>query len=365
MTRSLRRAVLTFAVSAALGSAQAAEEATDPAAQNQPETGGERYCSSTAFTQFLACRNEVVDDQLTAQAFCINVSDDEEREACFDDAADSRAEEWQACNAQHEARRDLCRVFGQGRYDPGFSPELFDDDFATPARPNPYLPLAIGNRWEYAGGLIDSEDPTSETFTDEVLDETKLIEGVTCIVSRNTAYEDGELIELTDDWYARTFEGDIVYCGEQVQNFESFEGDDPAQPELVDLDGSFKAGRQAMSGLLFPGDPSIGRIYRQEWAPGDAEDVGEVVSTTYGYGAGAELDGHMDSDLADLLCDDDCVVTRDFSPFDPGTFALKYYARGIGMFYEVETTAEGEVEVFRLTGCNVDPRCDALPRPEE
>ena len=306
-----------------------------------------------------------MDDHLVSQAFCNNVSDDEEREACFDEASETRKEEWETCAAQLEARRDLCRLFGEDRYDPDFSPERFDDDFANPTRANPYLPLTIGNRWEYAGGLIDSEDAAVETLADEVLDETKLIEGVTCIVSRNTAYADGQLIELTDDWYALSFEGDVFYCGEQVQNYESFEGDEPAKPELVDLDGSFKAGRQAMPGLLFPGRPGIGQIYRQEWAPGDAEDVGEVVSTAYGFGAGAELDAWMDPELADLLCDDDCVVTRDFSPFDPGTFAHKYYARGIGMFYEVETTAEGEVEVFRLTGCNFDPRCDALPQPEE
>ena len=40
--------------------------------------------------------------------------------------------------------------------------------------PNPYYPLAIGNVREYVGG--------EETIRIEVLDKTKLIEGVTCIV---------------------------------------------------------------------------------------------------------------------------------------------------------------------------------------
>jgi hypothetical protein len=54
------------------------------------------------------------------------------------------------------------------------------------------------------------------------------------------------------------------------------------------------------------------------------------------------------------------VVTREFSPLDPEVFERKYYAAGIGLFLEVNPV---EGEVVRLVGCNVDPRCAALPTP--
>ena len=58
----------------------------------------------------------------------------------------------------------------------------------------------------------------------------------------------------------------------------------------------------------------------------------------------------VSQELAELLCDDDCVVTREFSPIDPGVEALKYYSPLVGLFLEVE-----DGEVVRLTGCNIDP----------
>jgi len=44
---------------------------------------------------------------------------------------------------------------------------------------------------------------------------------------------------------------------------------------------------------------------------------------------------------------------------EPGDFARKYYARGIGVFLEVESSGK----VIQLVNCNFDPRCAALPSP--
>ncbi|MGH2397843.1 MAG: hypothetical protein ACRDFW_12875, partial [bacterium] len=78
-------------------------------------------------------------------------------------------------------------------------------------------PLTIGYRWDYAGSL--------ETNTIVALDETKLIEGVTCIVLNDKRYEDGLLVEDTDDWYGQRKNGTVDFCGEAVSNFETFPGD--------------------------------------------------------------------------------------------------------------------------------------------
>ncbi len=54
--------------------------------------------------------------------------------------------------------------------------------------------------WEYAAPAAN------ETNTVEVLASTKLIEGVTCIVSRDLVKLNGEAKEFTDDWLAQANE---------------------------------------------------------------------------------------------------------------------------------------------------------------
>jgi len=92
---------------------------------------------------------------------------------------------------------------------------------------------------------------------------------------------------------------------------------------------------------------------------GNAEDVAEVVSIGYGYGQDPELDQLVPQALAEQYCpNDDCVVTRDFSPLDPEADERKYYAPGVGVFLEVNRT---EQAINQLVGCNVDAKCSALP----
>lgn len=105
-----------------------------------------------------------------------------------------REEGNQLCREQRDGRLDACKSLGEGRYDPDFDPALFDDP-RNPTNPNPYFTLTIGNRWEYRGG--------TEINTLEVLNGTKLIAGVRCIVVRDLVTKAGDLAEATDDWYAR------------------------------------------------------------------------------------------------------------------------------------------------------------------
>jgi hypothetical protein len=104
----------------------------------------------------------------------------------------------------------------------------------------------------------------------------------------------------------------------------------------------------------------VGDTYRQEWSVGNAEDAAEVLSTTYGYGNDATLDEHVPQALAELLCNDDCWVTGEFTPLEPGGFERKYYAPGIGRFLEVNP---GTGDVVQLVDCSFDARCAALPAP--
>jgi hypothetical protein len=313
-----------------------------------------RYCSSTASFQFTACENEVRDDFYTSAAICTNLSEKEDRSECSAEANAASQEGAKLCREQRDARQQLCKALGEERYDPSFEPEDFDDDFTNPTHPNAYFPLAIGNHWDYAGG--------DETVAVEVLAATKLIEDVTCIVVNDRVEVEGAVVEDTDDWFGLRKNGSVDYCGELSREFESFEGDDPETPELVALEGSFKVGRDgAQPGTLFLGAPMVGKVYRQEWSPGNAEDAAKVLSTSYGFGSNPTLDEDVPQDLAEFLCpDDDCVVTLEFTPLSPGSFERKYYARGIGFFLEVHPDSG---EILQLVDCNFDPRCAALPTP--
>ena len=49
----------------------------------------------------------------------------------------------------------------------------------------------------------------------------------------------------------------------------------------------------------------------------------------------------------DAMCDGDCLVTLEYSPIEPGVFAQKYYAPGVGQLKAV--AVEGETGYEDLT----------------
>ncbi len=317
------------------------------------DDGGRKHCTSTANSAFQACEHEIADDFHNAQAICTNESDENDREECFDEADDARREGNRDCRDIKGARRDLCRMVGEGRYDPDFDEEDFDDDFGDLTNPNPYFPLEIGNIQYFEG---------DETIVIEVKAATKLVDDVTCVVVNDIVYEDGLLVEDTDDWFAQAKNGDVWYCGEEAKDYEFFEGDDPQIAELVSIDGSFKAGRDGdKAGIQMRRMPRVGEVYRQEFSINNAEDVAEVLSVTYKYGVNADLDQHVPADLANLLCSaGDCLVIHEFSPLSPGDSGRKFYAVGIGFFLEVSPNSG---ESAQLVDCNYDDRCEDLPEP--
>lgn len=309
-------------------------------------------CRSTASDLLTACVDEGRSDLETAKARCRNLSDEDARDECRAEARDDGDEARALCRDQYAARKDFCTALGEDRYDPPVDPADYEDDFANPSHPNPHYPLAVGDQWQY-------ESSNGESDSVEVLPKTKRIEGVTCAVVHDVVTEDGEITEDTEDWIALRLDGSVEYFGELSKSLETFPGDDPQEPELVELEGSFKAGRDgAKHGTLFPAAPAVGDVYRQEWALGEAEDGAKVLSTTYAYGGDPDLDAHVPAALAQLLCAGDCVVTDEFTPLEPDAHERKYYAPGIGLFLEVDPESG---ETNQLVGCNVDPKCASLP----
>ena len=229
-------------------------------------------------------------------------------------------------------------TFDDAPHTPAFG-STFAANFVDPRQigagvsPNAYFPLVAGNTWVFAG--------ENDTNTVTVTNRTKLIDGITCITVTDVASEDGAVVESTEDWYAQDLRGNVWYCGEIARNFESFDGDDPALPELVDRDGSWKHGRDgAKAGILLPAAPEVGDVIRQELLLAEAEDVIEILSTT----ASETSPGGA--------CTNTCLKTRDTTPLEPDALEEKFYAPGIGLIVETKPATGKRVELVQFTAGN-------------
>jgi hypothetical protein len=203
--------------------------------------------------------------------------------------------------------------------------ELDPADFTTEID-NPYWPMTPGSRWVYEE--IDEEGNALKVEV-TVTDETKQIaNGVEARVVRDVVSEDGEPIEVTDDWYAQDSDGSIWYLGEDTAEYEN--------GEVVTRAGSFEAGVDgAQPGIIMPASPEVGMQYRQEYYAGEAEDEGEILSlgqqVAVPYGRFAET-----------------LMTRDTNPLEPKVNELKFYARDVGpvLTLDVGTVGGGREELI-------------------
>jgi hypothetical protein len=190
-------------------------------------------------------------------------------------------------------------------YGPRINPAAF-----TTVIDNPYFPLRPGARWVYEGH--GDEGPESKIV--EVTAETKVIMGVPCVVVKDVVLLDGQLYEDTLDWFAQDREGNVWNFGEETRKRTGDGGFTPA--------GSWEAGVDgALPGIVMPADPRPGGPYRQEYLPGEAEDMARVLR------ADERLTVRAGSYTR-------VVVTRDWSPLDPGVAEHKHYAPGIGLVRE-------------------------------
>lgn len=186
---------------------------------------------------------------------------------------------------------------------------------------NPYLPMAVGTRWEYRE--TDTTGGRAKVVV-RVTDETKRIaNGITARVVRDTVTERGVPVEVTDDWFAQDDEGNVWYLGEYVTNYED--------GRVVDHAGSFEAGvNGAQPGIAMAAEPRPGLSYRQEYLEGEAEDRGAVVTV-----------GDEQVEVPYGFYDKDVLMTRDLVPTEPRAQELKFYVPGIGPVLSIHTDGDG------------------------
>jgi hypothetical protein len=181
-----------------------------------------------------------------------------------------------------------------------------------------------GSRWVYRE---TDPDGTRHKVVVTVLTRTKRIaNGVTARVVHDVVTEDGEPVEVTDDWYAQDRCGNVWYLGEATTEY--------ANGKPVSTAGSFEAGVDgAQAGVIMPAKPRPGLSYRQEYYAGHAEDRAGIVS----------LEEQVEVPFG-FFRKGRVVMTRDLNPLEPKVLEYKFYARGIGPVLAVGVSGSSDRE---------------------
>ncbi|HEY5659538.1 MAG TPA: hypothetical protein VIR59_02030 [Gaiellaceae bacterium] len=172
---------------------------------------------------------------------------------------------------------------------------------------NPWFPLEPGTVFTYTGEKDGGHGRDVVTVTHA----TKVIRGVRCTAVSDRLYVRGHLAERTTDWYAQDTRGNVWYFGEDTAELDR-------AGKVTSREGTWQAGvHGAQAGIFMPAQPRVGRSFRQEYLKGHADDHFAVIKL-----AGRSL------------------VTKEWTPLEPGTLDHKVYRRGTGLVKE-ETVRGG------------------------
>ena len=137
----------------------------------------------------------------------------------------------------------------------------------------------------------------------------------------------GKLEERTTDWYSQDSRGNVWYFGESTAELD-------AHGRVTSTEGTWQAGRDgAQPGIYMPARPVPGRTGRQEFYKRHAEDHFEVLSL------------HANVRVP-YTSSSNALLTKEWTPLEPGVIDHKLYVRGIGTV--LEQTVKGGDERLEL-----------------
>ena len=184
---------------------------------------------------------------------------------------------------------------------------------------NPWYPLLPGSVYVYRG--VKDGEPSREVMT--VTHRTRTIDGAGCVVVSDLLYLRSRLEERTTDYYTQDSQGRVWYFGENTAELDK-------QGRVKNTSGSWLAGvHGAKPGIFMFTHPAPGHSARQEYYKGEAEDHFQVLR----LGAAVKVP---------FITMRHALLTKEWTPLEPGVIDHKYYARGIGTV--LERTAKGPLE---------------------
>ncbi len=176
---------------------------------------------------------------------------------------------------------------------------------------NPYFILEPGYQLQLKGG----EEGKTIDVVISVLDQTQTVDGVETRVVEERETVDGELVEVSRNFFAIGKEtNNVYYFGEEVDIYKN--------GKIVSHDGAWQSGvNGARYGLMIPGTVLLGSRFYQEIAPGIAMDRAEIVSMS-------------ETVLTPAGRFENCLKTEETTPMNPKEKSKKWYARGIGLIQD-------------------------------
>ncbi|HEV8098781.1 MAG TPA: hypothetical protein VGP56_06520 [Gaiellaceae bacterium] len=176
---------------------------------------------------------------------------------------------------------------------------------------NAWFPLRPGSVYRYRG--VKDGEPSREVMT--VTHRTRTIDGAHTVVVSDLLYLRGKLEERTRDYYTQDADGNVWYFGEDTAEL------DPSG-RVKTREGTWHAGEDgAKPGIFMYARPRVGQSARQEFLRGQAEDHFQVLRR--GVVASVPLKTFRSA-----------MLTKEWTPLEPGVLDHKYYARGIGTVLE-------------------------------
>lgn len=207
-------------------------------------------------------------------------------------------------------------------------PDTINPTEFRPHVTHPLFPLSSLRSLEFSGTERDAE--TGKTVktraVKRLLHKTDVIAGVTVAVLEAKEYEDGDLVEITEDYFAEHRDGSVWYFGERVKDYED--------GKVVGHEGQWLAGEgNNKPGLYLPANPTIGQDFEPERAPGVAEVRSKVL----------QLDAEVTVPAGKYT---GCLKTEDFSALDKVT-EFSFLCPGAGL---VRTEGpNGTTQLVRLS----------------
>ena len=195
----------------------------------------------------------------------------------------------------------------------------------SPTITNPLWPLSSVRNTEFVG-REQKDGKTSEIrVVSRVLDKTDTIAGVTVAVVEVTEHKDGQLLELTEDYFAQHRDGTVWYFGERVTDYKD------GKP--VGHSGQWLAGEGGnRPGVFMPASPTVGQEFAPEQVPGVADERSKIL----------ELGVEVTVPAGKFT---DCVKVEDHDLLD-NERGHKFYCPKVGLVREEGSSSSSDLVRF-------------------
>ncbi len=219
----------------------------------------------------------------------------------------------------------LCLMLVFGAHDVKASVPTGTPSFSNPLNiTNAYHPFQVGGLKIFQGKDGDSKTVGVHQYLIETRSFNWNGTTVECRVLREIAFEDGLLIEISDNYFAQANDGTVYYFGEVVDNYED--------GVVVDNDGSWLVGGRTRASdpattanapnptVFMPANPEVGDVFKPEDLAPIVDETAEVV----------RVGGTIKVPAGRF---EETVTIEETSSLEPGA-TNKWYAPAVGVVFE-------------------------------